>query len=736
MMKKIASLKIILSLLYCLTVTTATDAQISNLLFNSTVSITTMNFDTPSPTISYSGISSGAEGEAIAHAEDSNGNILFFVIGNAVYQANGVLMPGSVGLSASTSSTEINICLVPGETDKYYIIYQESQLCDPLYYSIVDMALDGGMGDVTDLNVLFDANEHSEGMEIVRIPGTNEYWYLSYRCSTGVERYKIDASGIGPAVEILAVGSPGFNYFGVGELDYHNGKIIFGFNGETQSIIADFDPITGLASNMVTIDGIGAYGAEFSEDATKAYLSDWFGNFAQYDLLTSTLTMYDIDNCGANALGQIELGGDGNLYLVHFMGPCVTRIENANTTSPDFIEVPLDEALTLGISDHIQSDVLITIELDALIENVDCFEESTGSISVSITHGEEPFEIEWDHDPGNENTDLSNLPAGNYTIHVSDANDNTVSETYTISQSDPLLVSADIIQPLCFGEPGRVLLEVSGGSIPYTYNWNGLDPDNIPAGTYTVSITDANECVVEIEYTIIELNALEIHFNKIDAQCYGGFGSATLEVLGGSPPYSIDWFGVDKDNIAAGDYLFTVVDANDCTINGNYSIDQPEALDIDVEFEQLDCNYYNGSATTYTYGGVPPYEVNWFGYDTDNLRPGNYFVEITDANGCAYKESFTYHTTGVKVYAPSAFTPNLDGLNETFLPVINCASSFEINIYDRWGKKIFTSTDPNKGWDGNFKGQKLQQGVYYYSLKVVDSDFKLSDHSGHVSLIR
>lgn len=714
-------------------------AQISNLLFNSTESITVMNFDTPTPTLSYTGVgATGFIGEAIAHAEDSNGNILFFIIANAVFRADGTQMPGSVGLLASPSSAEMNICLVPGETDKYYIIYQEFETCDQLYYSIVDMSLAGGLGDVDELNVQFEDVEHAEGMEIIRIPGTDEYWYLSYKCYTAVERYKIDASGFSDPVEILSVVPTGLGFYdGRMELDYHEGKIAFGFNGKNQAFIADFDPVTGNADNLITIDDVQAYGAEFSEDGSKVYFSSWAGDFAQYDILTSTVTDYSITNCGsAYGFGQIELGGDGNLYLINWNANCLTKIEDANTTTPNFITIDLDFFISLGISDHIQSDVLPSLEISAEIENVKCYQEYTGSIALTITGGEEPYNIQWNHDPFNSNTTLTDLPAGTYTVTVTDIYSTSLSQTYTISQPDLLLVDATITQPLCANDSGVIELEVTGGTTPYTYNWNGIDPNAVPEGEHTVIVSDANECVREIKYTIVNPSPLEPNIITKDALCHENFGSMSLEVSGGTPPYTIDLQGEDKDRILAGDYSYTITDDNGCSITGNYTIHQPEKLDINVIFAQLDCNEFSGYATTFIRGGVEPYDINWFGFNPEDLRPGDYTVEVVDANECVYQEKFSYQPIGVKVYAPTAFTPNNDGLNETFVPVINCYSSFEMNIYDRWGKKIFSSNDPNTQWDGTFEGENLKQGVYFYSLQVVDSHFNISDHNGHISLIR
>lgn len=744
-MSKNLTLKGLLVLFLLSMVCQTTYAQISNLLFNSYTNITIMNFDTEPPVISYTD-NSGFEG--IAHAEDGDGTILFYIIANGVYRPDGTLMPGSAGLNADPSSAEMNICLVPGETDKYYILYQLFEACDPLEYSIVDMSLAGGLGDVATLNVQFDAADHAEGMEVVRIPGTDEYWYLAYKCYTGIDRYKIDASGISAATDILPIVplATGF-YDGRMELDYHDGKIAWGFNGKNQGFIANFDPLTGVASDLITIDDINPFGAEFSLEGNKAYFVEWYDtgtdNVFQYDIATSTLTPYQVIplGCGGGTgggLGQIELGGDGHLYIIHDNGCGITRIEDADTDTPIFVPIPVDYSLALGISDHIQSDVVpeLTFTYNEETLFIECYGEETGSIEITIESGEPPFDIQWSHDPGNTSLTLNDLPAGTYILDISDANDTAIHEEFTITQPDLLVIDVDVVQPLCFGEAGRASVGIIGGTPPYTIDWHDINPEFVPINTHVVTVTDAYGCIAEAEYTIIEPTQLEAVITTKDALCFEGYGSVSIEVSGATPPYDIDWKGADTERLFTGEYEYSVTDANGCSIEGTYFIDEAEMLDFDVVFDQQDCNDLTGRSTTTVTGGTAPYDVNWFGFDTEDLSPGTYEVEVTDANGCSRKEEFFYDAIKAKVFTPTTFSPNHDGLNELFLPSVDCYTSFEVTVFDRWGKLVFQSTSKNKKWDGTFKGTALPSAMYVYKLKVRDAAYQLKEHSGYVLLMR
>ena len=382
------------------------------------------------------------------------------------------------------------------------------------------------------------------------------------------------------------------------------------------------------------------------------------------------------------------------------------------------------------------SNTLSSLTVSAEVENVKCYEENTGSISLNISGGEAPYTISWSHNPNISQANLSNLAAGEYTVTISDQSNGSISESFVVDEPDLLVVSIDIIQAQCAGERGIVNTIVSGGTTPYSYNWNGIDPNAATAGDHTVVISDANGCYREINYTIVVPKLLTAKANVTHALCYDSFGSVSIAIDGGLAPYAIDLKGENENEILPGTYDYTVVDANGCLINGDYTISQPEQLDISVIFAQLDCNSATGYATTFIRGGEEPYNINWFDNNPEKLAPGNYTVEVIDGNGCRYREEFSYQPTEVKVHTPTAFTPNGDGLNETFEPIINCYKSFEMIIYDRWGELVFSSKDPSIQWDGVHEGKKAEQGVYFYSLKVMDANNKLSDHNGHISLIR
>ncbi len=364
---KIFNLRLII-LTFCLfSYCIHTSAQgLRNLFFNSFEDVIRLDFSSDPPTPFSTGIEGSYEG--IAHYEDGDGNLLFWFNSGGVYDTNGDDMPGSFGIWADDSSAEICLCPVPGYPNKYYILYN-AQTCSSLYYSIVDMTLNGGLGDVTDLNTPISTNNFAEGMEVIAIDNSPNYWLLTYECNVGFVKFLISETGIGNGELITPYPVPPGGFDGRGELDYHKGKFAMTFAWTNQVFVGDFNPIGGLICNPINLNETffetKPFGVDFSPDGSKIYFSLWYvtdlPNLFQYDIDADELTSFTPD-LGVNAsppsgLGQIELGRDGKLYVIIDGGENILVINNPNDSNPTFSTIPIPATTGLGISDHIQSSI-------------------------------------------------------------------------------------------------------------------------------------------------------------------------------------------------------------------------------------------------------------------------------------------------------------------------------------------------------------------------------------------
>lgn len=422
---------------------TIISAQSNNLFFNSLNSVINMNFSEDDPVISSTGITGGYIGEGIAHIEDDQGDLLFYVNTTGVFRADNTLMPGSETIYANDSAAEINICKVPGDPNRYYIIHNV-ETCSPLYYTIVDMSLEGGLGGIEEMNNLFSMAEYGEGIELIRKPGTENFWMLIYECNEGIIRFFIDEDGISEPEMIQAHVPIEDGYDGRSELEYHNGKIAMGFCWSNESFVADFDAETGELTDLIVIPNVDAYGVEFSSDGSKIYFSKWYeleeDNLFQYNISTGVVTPYflqmtdcsDVGGVGSNSsngFGQIEQGADGDLYIIQDRGCGITKISNANTTNPIFDVVVVPNELALGISDPNWASPLYPLSVHAILVD-DCDRSGVGSIDLEISGGFPPYNCEWVS--GETVTSLDNLLEGIYTVTITDSNAGIITQSYEL----------------------------------------------------------------------------------------------------------------------------------------------------------------------------------------------------------------------------------------------------------------------------------------------------------------
>ena len=300
--------------------------------------------------------------------------------------------------------------------------------------------------------------------------------------------------------------------------------------------------------------------------------------------------------------------------------------------------------------DSIFIDVVDDLVITGIVKDVLCFGESTGEITASASGGTPPYTYEWG--TGETTAMITGLAAGTYTVTATDANDCTVSQTFTVDEPPLLMADATADGTVCPGESTGVVMAMGmGGTPPYTYAWSTGDNtqtvDNLPAGTYTVTVTDANNCNATADVTIEESEEVTVTIDAPEVVCGAGeTGFAMAEVTGGTPPFFYNWStgesGPDLDQIEdlpEGTYFVTVTDANGCTAIEEVTIEVIDDFSVSVSPRDVLCFGGNsGSILLIPSGGSAPYTYEWStGATTNeiiNLAAGTYSYTVTDDNGC------------------------------------------------------------------------------------------------------
>ncbi len=284
-------------------------------------------------------------------------------------------------------------------------------------------------------------------------------------------------------------------------------------------------------------------------------------------------------------------------------------------------------------------------------ENVLCHGDSTGNLYVTVYGGVPPYSYVWSNNATTQN--VFGVPAGTYTVTITDFVGCEHEDQVVVTEPDAVLeiTDVDIQQISCNGmRDGSINISVSGGTPSYTYYWsNGAtvqDLHNVAAGSYTVTITDANGCFLISTYDIEQPEQLVLSIESRDVRCYAGnSGSIDLTIEGGTEPYTIEWSNhatsEDLSELYAGFYIVTVTDAHGCVEYAMAEIRQP-ALPLHAEITPTNIRCYgegNGVCDLNVFGGTPPYYYTWntgaISEDISNLVPGFYSVTVVDENGCS-----------------------------------------------------------------------------------------------------
>ncbi len=423
-------------------------------------------------------------------------------------------------------------------------------------------------------------------------------------------------------------------------------------------------PNTGSVSLDVS-GGVGNYTYAWNNGATTAFLTGLGTG-------TYTVTVTDSNNCtttcstevkattpvavnctavdqqcGIPFSGNISIsvsGGDG-AYTYNWSNG--TSNANLSNVEPGTYSVTVTDGN--GCTTSCSAAVSATTDVEASCEArpLDCGQANTGSIDLTVSGGNGTYNFLWSNGANTE--DLEGLGAGLYSVTVFDTNGCVAICNSVVTTAGILEVTLDTDNIYC-GVPntGVINAEVNNGTPPYTYAWsNGADTQkltDLAAGTYTLTVTDANGCIVVASSTVESTLGLNVSCTAADTQCgEEDTGGVDLTVTGGTGIYSFQWSNgaitEDLSNVGSGTYAVTVTDDNGCSGVCISTVASSDPLTADCESIQLQCGEPNTGEIDLTVGGGSgEYSFEWNNGETTedlvNIGPGSYEVTVTDANGC------------------------------------------------------------------------------------------------------
>ena len=357
---------------------------------------------------------------------------------------------------------------------------------------------------------------------------------------------------------------------------------------------------------------------------------------------------------------------------------------------------------------------------------------------------------------------FENLAPGSYDLLVQDALGCYDKKVVTIGEPTVLsaqTLSTSIVQELCYDDKNaQFSIAISGGTLPYTISLdnpigpfttgsatqNQFDFVNLTGGSHTVYIQDAHHCTLDWTVNLnasVKLNPTTI----VNYDCVNNTQHNQLKVVLDTSvsDYSLVQFALDGgvyqssnvfSNLTPGDHFIRVKHNNGCVKDSPvFSIKKVEPLTLVVQEgglnEIIAVPNGGGGNYTFTFEGQPNgTNPSYIYYKTQD-----YFVTVQDANGCT--TSVTQKFNYIDICIPNYFTPNGDGINDTWAP--GCTINYKnlsFTVLDRYGREIQTF-HYGESWDGKYQGAALPSGDYWYVLKLNNSKDD-REFVGHFTLYR
>lgn len=425
--------------------------------------------------------------------------------------------------------------------------------------------------------------------------------------------------------------------------------------------------------------------------------------------------------------------------------------------------------------------------------NVKCKGGSDGSAVVTVSGGCTPYTYAWSG--GLTGSSPQGLKAGVYTVTVTDSASPSQSGTATVTITEPanaldITLTGTTEASTSTAADGAINLTIAGGTPNYKTIWSGGIPDGntsgilevktVKAGTYNVTVTDANGCtavrsgiVVGVKVmpnldTLPELGPITISsdFNGFGVKCFGdNNGIITGSITKGTYPITITLRAGSQvigtpvilanpvtiftfSNLVAGTYTVTATNIKGTSpASAPIVITQPTKL---AATPTISCSNKNGETGTIELNmnnsGAGNYGFVWLGQSDldnklENLPVGFYNVTITDDNDCELRlsnlEVRPCPLNGDCYIASTVITPNGDNLNDIFK--INCVkdNAADLSVYDRWGRLVYAQANYDDTWQGIDKdGNDLKEGAYMWVLNINFGQGRREIYKGTVTLLR
>jgi gliding motility-associated-like protein len=712
-----------------------------------------------------------------ASISDKFGEILFYTDGNTIWNKNHEPMLNGDNLTGQGFSEQsVIIVPQPGNESVYYVfvVYKSGSLSN-FCYSKVNMRLGGGLGGVeySSKNILILSNVANK-IAATYHANCKDVWIVVHGQGNALfYSYRLSDFGIVSAPIVSNIGLLDNNSYLMGQLKISpdGRKLANCIHDRWRVQLFDFNNQTGVVSNPVSIEyraRFYPFSCEFSPNSRKFYVSVYSNLYeliSQYDISSfDSLAVKQSEEILWTGSGYLQLAGNGSIYV-------------ANPNNNSYLGV-INNPDEQGInSSFVENEIYLKgnttyMSLPNILHPKRCSEMPDYSVEVACVNNNSLYKLvgsacvdslKWGFGNG-QYSEIQKKDTYNYNYNIAgsylsqmvfwkNGRSDTLQKLIIVPES---YIDTQIIH-ICQGDTFHF------GNKLYTTTGNYSDTFQSEFGCDSIVLT---RLTVDRDslFQSIELCQGDTFFQGSNRYYKNGVYTDTFKSSYGCDSLVTTSLVVTTPIVTKNIYIecqgFSVrQDSNVYTSTGIYKdvVNGCDTIITDLTlhpnpsflFDTLNdnCQEYKGMIAIVDIKGSPPYNYYWSMGSKDSfisgLSKGTYAVSITDSNGCSTSDTVELQDFEINcsayLFVPNSFSPNGDGLNDVFKASTHNINYFNMRIYNRWGKLIFISNNPELGWDGTYNGTPCQIGVFallieYDTTEGINS--KKFIHTGTINLIR
>nr|MBK9652198.1 T9SS type A sorting domain-containing protein [Bacteroidota bacterium] len=681
--------------------------------------------------------------EGCSAMSDKNGNLMMYTDGLKVWNANHVIMPNGSGLMGTSSSTQAALIVpAPGSTTLFYIFTTATG--GDAAYSVVDMTLNGGLGDVTTKNVVLFSNTTERVCAIKHANGV-DYWIVFHGLNTNeYKAFLLTSAGVNAVPVNTNIGtahSGGGDEIGYMKSNYQGTKICIGVRYQDLYDLLDFDNATGVLANLITLTPYPyAYGVEFSLDGKILYVSNGLaaGTIHQFDLTSNNAATiiasdYLVANISSGTNGGIQMGPDLKIYQTAWYNYDLGCINNPDVLGAgcNFVgnQIVMPNQGRGGLPNCVP-DAFKQVSVTNL-----CFGDTT-FFTLNDTGG--ILVASWNfNDPNSGNNTSSSINTshlfsapGNYSVQFITVNQSLASDTQYIDVTivAPPVISLGNDTTLCNGQ--SLLLNAGNGFANYLWQ-NGNTTATYTAtvsGNYNVNVISVDGCKAS--------DSIDVTF----IGCAGPVAALSSSDTLWCDKTCIDFFDLSQNNPTSWTWYFQGASPSTSTDQNPTGICYNNYGSFDVTLvacNALSCDslYLDDFVTEFqlpiapvisfindTLFSTPAYAYQWYNINNINVVlgtqnyfvpavDGSYFVLISDSNGCSVpSQSFGFYTAINESQYSNLYVLSPNPANEILQISAATNEEYSFSIIDYTGREVIKSSSFESV--ANIDISKLSYGIY------------------------